>query len=284
MTSKSIHSDHYHALTALLRELRESAKITQEELAEALGEDQSFVSKVERRERRLDIEELRRFCNAIGVSFIDFVATWERKIQPGKTNSSFLGNVPNEDSGWGDHDWKSLLEWFVEAGLVSYKDVTALTLGHLNPSQVGTSIASKKSFQKHFPPRKCWSAVRDWHFEQAGRCVDCGTRLELQADHVIPREELGDDADTLDNITLRCRRCNVVRRPSHKKGGLTFLTAEAALMWILFTKRPETYQEFEKQCREYGMTMANIRFQEAWAMAHWLSKEELYVIGEDSKY
>ena len=71
-------------------------------------------------------------------------------------------------------------------------------------------------------------------------------------------------------MLLRCRRCNVVRRPSHTQGGLTFLTAEAALMWILLIKRPRTYQEFEGMCRDYGMTMANIRFQEAWAMAHWL--------------
>jgi hypothetical protein len=84
-------------------------------------------------------------------------------------------------------------------------------------------------------------------------------------------------------MTLRCRRHNVIRRKSHKKGGLTYLTAEAALMWILFTKRPNTYQEFEKMCRHYGMTMANIRFQEAWAMAHWLAKEQRYKISKNSK-
>ncbi|MGJ0429865.1 HNH endonuclease [Methylobacter sp.] len=125
---------------------------------------------------------------------------------------------------------------------------------------------------------------RQWHFNQDGTCVDCGTRLELQADHVIPREELGDEADRLDNITLRCRRCNVIRRPSHQKGGQTHLTAESALMWILFTKRPKTYQEFAAMCREYGMTMACIRFEEAWAMAIWLSRQGLYEIAPDSKY
>jgi hypothetical protein len=126
--------------------------------------------------------------------------------------------------------------------------------------------------------------VRQWHFEQTGKCIDCGTRLELQADHIKPREMLGDDADQLENMTLRCRRCNVIRRPSHKQGGLTFLTAEAGLMWILFTKRPRTYQEFEKHCREYGMTMANIRFQESWAMARWLEREGLYEIDQNSQF
>ena len=154
----------------------------------------------------------------------------------------------------------------------------------MNPSQVGTSVASKKTFQAHYPKRKCWEAVREWHFEQDGKCVDCGTRLELQADHIIPREELGDSADRLDNLTLRCRRCNVIRRPSHKNGGLTYLTSESALMWILFTKQPTTYQEFDQLCRSYGLTMANIRFQEAWAMAKWLEREGKYLIDEDTRY
>lgn len=192
-------------------------------------------------------------------------------------------NFPVQDSDWNQDHWKTLINWLVEAKIVSYKEIASLVLGHLNPSQVGTSIASKPTFQKHFPPRKIMRAVIQWHFEQAGKCVDCETRLELQADHIIPREKLKDEADHLSNITLRCRRCNVIRRPSHKKGGKTFLTTESALMWILFVKRPKTYQEFEKLCRIYGMTMANIRFQEAWAMARWLAKEKRYEIDEESK-
>jgi hypothetical protein len=60
-------------------------------------------------------------------------------------------------------------------------------------------------------------------YEQTGRCADSGTRLELQADHVKGREEFEDalDADFIENMTLRCRRCNVIRRPSHEYGGLT---------------------------------------------------------------
>lgn len=191
---------------------------------------------------------------------------------------------PSKDSDWSEEHWRGLINWFIDSGLLSARELAALMLGHINPSQVGTSIASKKTFQAHFPPRKIMRAVIQWHFEQTGKCADCGTRLELQADHVIPREEKGDDADRLENMTLRCRRCNVIRRPSHKQGGKTFLTAEAALMWILFVKKPRTYQDFERLCRNYGMTMANIRFQEAWAMAHWLSREGRYLIGHNSKH
>jgi hypothetical protein len=95
---------------------------------------------------------------------------------------------------------------------------------------------------------------------------------------------MGDDADTLENITLRCRRCNVIRRPSHKKGGLTYLTAESALMWLLFTKKPRTYDEYKVLCRNYGLTMADVRFEESWAMARWLEREGLYEIDQESKF
>ena len=61
----------------------------------------------------------------------------------------------------------------------------------------------------------------------------CRLRLkvsELQADHINGRESFKDplDADYIENMTLRCRRCNVIRRPSHEFGGLTFLTATRA--------------------------------------------------------
>ena len=200
------------------------------------------------------------------------------------TDYETIQSFPESDRDWTDSQWKYLLDYLVDNGLVTYKEIASLVLGHLNPSQVGTSVASKKTFQDHYPKGKCWEAVREWHFNQTGQCADCGTRLELQADHIIPREELGDDADTVENLTLRCRRCNVVKRPSHKLGGQTFLTSEAALMWILFTKKPSTYQEFADFCRKYGLTMASVRFEEAWAMAKWLERNGQYYISPESKF
>jgi hypothetical protein len=195
-----------------------------------------------------------------------------------------FNEYPEKDNDWSEEDWSDLIQHLVDTKMASKKEIASLVLGSLNPSQVGTSIASNKNFQKNYPPRKTWQAVRQWHFDQSGKCLDCETRLELQADHVIPKEELGDAADQLDNMALRCRRCNVIKRPSHKKGGLTFLTTESALMWILLTKKPTTYEDFHDLCREYGMTMANIRFEEAWAMAKWLNREGKYSISDASKY
>lgn len=194
------------------------------------------------------------------------------------------GNSPGflDDRNWTDDDWSRLLDTLLTEGIVSRREVVALVLGNLNPPQVGTSVASKKTFQSNYQPRQTWQAVKAWFYLQAGSCVDCDTMLDLQADHVVSKQLLGDAADTLPNMVLRCRRHNVARRPSHLNANKTFLSTESALMMILFTNRPGTYQEYLAQCREYGLTMSSIRVQEAWAMAIWLSKQGKYDIKDIS--
>lgn len=59
-------------LQALLRQIRIESGLRQLDLAEKLGEHQSFVSKYESGERRLDILEIRRICEVMGVSLLEF--------------------------------------------------------------------------------------------------------------------------------------------------------------------------------------------------------------------
>ncbi len=281
-------------LARILKSARESVMLNQSELADKLGSDQTYVSKYEQGQRQLGLPELRAIAHALGKSLRTLTDRWEEALggAPAEVEAEpqtparpdTFADYPKLDRDWEETDWRRLIDELIARGIVTGKEVGARVLGHLNPSQVGTSIASKKTFQRNYPKRKTWEAVRAWHFAQSGRCIDCGTRLELQADHVVPREQLGDAADRLDNMTLRCRRCNVIRRPSHKRGGQTYLTAEAALMWILLVRRPRTYQDYERMCREYGLTMANVRFQESWAMARWLAREGLYEIDPASTY
>lgn len=77
---KSVFTREYDVLRALLRAEREKADLTQEGLAKRLKETQSFVSKVERGERRLDLVQLRSFCHAIGVGLTPFVAAFEAQL------------------------------------------------------------------------------------------------------------------------------------------------------------------------------------------------------------
>lgn len=65
----------------LLRELRVAAKLRQADLAERLGQPQSFVSKYESGERRLDFLELRRVCKALGVPLTEFVRRFEDSLR-----------------------------------------------------------------------------------------------------------------------------------------------------------------------------------------------------------
>ncbi len=78
---KSINSEAYLQFLKILRETREQAGVTQVELAERIGESQSFVSKCERGERRIDVMELREFCDAIGVSLERFVRLLESRLR-----------------------------------------------------------------------------------------------------------------------------------------------------------------------------------------------------------
>lgn len=70
---KSLHSEGYTLFLRQLRAARKRSGITQVELAERLNETQSFVSKCERGERRLDVVEVREYCQAIGIPFAGFM-------------------------------------------------------------------------------------------------------------------------------------------------------------------------------------------------------------------
>lgn len=74
---KSVFTSEYRQLCKLLREKREAAQLTQIDLAKRLRESQSYVSKVERGERRLDLIQLKHFCKAINVSYVAFVQEFD---------------------------------------------------------------------------------------------------------------------------------------------------------------------------------------------------------------
>jgi transcriptional regulator with XRE-family HTH domain len=68
-------------LLALLRQLRIEAGLTQAQLAERLQRDQTFVSKYESGERRLDILEIRDVCRGIGIGFVDAMRRLDRELK-----------------------------------------------------------------------------------------------------------------------------------------------------------------------------------------------------------
>lgn len=60
--------------------MRSKAGVRQIDLAQKLEVHQSFVSKYESGERRLDLIELRRICEELDTNVVDFVAEFEKRV------------------------------------------------------------------------------------------------------------------------------------------------------------------------------------------------------------
>lgn len=71
--TKSVHTRNYRLFLELLIKARKDAGVTQEQLAKRLNRPQSFVSKCENGERRVDVIELLQILQSIGVEPIGFI-------------------------------------------------------------------------------------------------------------------------------------------------------------------------------------------------------------------
>lgn len=63
---RSFHSGSYKQLIELLVAARKKVGLSQVELGERVGRPQTFISKIERGERRIDVIEFLILCDAIG--------------------------------------------------------------------------------------------------------------------------------------------------------------------------------------------------------------------------
>lgn len=66
----------------MLRKKREESGVTQEAIAAALGITQSQLSKWERRDRRVDLLEILRYCQALNITLASVIAEWEPTVAP----------------------------------------------------------------------------------------------------------------------------------------------------------------------------------------------------------
>jgi transcriptional regulator with XRE-family HTH domain len=78
--SNSLSSPDYKRFRELLVQARRNAKLTQAELSSRLNRPQSFVSKYERGERRLDVIEFAQVCRALGIDPIKSLMKLYREI------------------------------------------------------------------------------------------------------------------------------------------------------------------------------------------------------------
>jgi transcriptional regulator with XRE-family HTH domain len=76
-----VHRDEYQILVKRLRAERLKAGLSQTEVARHLGKSQSYVTKIEISERRMDVVQLRDFCRVLGLDFVDFIREYDADVR-----------------------------------------------------------------------------------------------------------------------------------------------------------------------------------------------------------
>ena len=76
----SLHSPAYQVFRQLVVNARHQAHLRQVDLAERLGKPQSYVSKYERGERRLDFTEFMAVAAALNLDVHEFVALYNQRV------------------------------------------------------------------------------------------------------------------------------------------------------------------------------------------------------------
>lgn len=76
-----IHDPKYQVFRQMLLEARKEKGLQQVEVAEKLGKTQSFVSKYERGERRLDFCEFIEVAIALEIDFAEFIANYQTLLR-----------------------------------------------------------------------------------------------------------------------------------------------------------------------------------------------------------
>lgn len=77
---KSVFTQEYQLFLRHLRQARKDSGLTQVQLGERLGQAQAIISKCERGERRLDVIELRAYCGAMGISYLQLLQQLEIEL------------------------------------------------------------------------------------------------------------------------------------------------------------------------------------------------------------
>lgn len=77
-----LHRQQYEVFRELLVSAREACGLTQLEVAQRLGKPQSFVSKYERGERRLDFTEFMELASILSIDVGKFIEDYRQQAIP----------------------------------------------------------------------------------------------------------------------------------------------------------------------------------------------------------
>lgn len=77
---KTLNTKESKILLEMLYQLRSSSGIRQSDLAQLLKVPQSFISKLETGERRIDLIELRAILKCLNTNLIEFITELEKRL------------------------------------------------------------------------------------------------------------------------------------------------------------------------------------------------------------
>jgi len=81
----SLHNADYQLFRSMLIEARVASGLTQMQIAKSLSKPQSYISKYERGERRLDFPEFVELADILGIDVVAFVKDYQAVIASSKT-------------------------------------------------------------------------------------------------------------------------------------------------------------------------------------------------------
>jgi transcriptional regulator with XRE-family HTH domain len=73
-TIQSVRTAEYDLLIAMLREARELKAVSQRQLSKRLGREHTYILKIEKGIRRVDVVEMIQICSELGVDPLEIVA------------------------------------------------------------------------------------------------------------------------------------------------------------------------------------------------------------------
>lgn len=141
----TIHDQRHQQIIALLRAIREDKNLTQEDLAKKLGQPQSWVSKVEIGERRLDVVELQDWVEQLGLTLVEFIAQlrWSQTINsslpaiPERASARDVANGAEVTMAWQGKQIPIFLEDANAASLTKIEKSVSKLFAELNASPKG---------------------------------------------------------------------------------------------------------------------------------------------------
>lgn len=79
--ASSLHSGKYQVFREMIVKIRKDSDITQVQLAKELGKPQSYISKIENGERRIDFTEFIEIAILLKIDIQEFINTYKRKAK-----------------------------------------------------------------------------------------------------------------------------------------------------------------------------------------------------------